>query len=148
MVGFRTRHYYKELKKIPNVRLIPAAQKSLNLIKNSELVITLLGTAGWEAALLKKPVIIFGDIYYDCLSAVKRCRAIEELPSLVQMQLTAFRYDEQQIVHFIAALFRESFELDLVSLWDVEGGRRITERRAELITLVDRFAEKLALNRV
>ena len=61
MVGFRTRHYYKELKKIPNVRLIPAAHKSLDLIKNSELVITLLGTAGWEAALLKKPVIIFGD---------------------------------------------------------------------------------------
>ena len=143
MLGYRPRSFYKELKKIPNVKLINIGENSLDLIKNSKMVVTLLGTAGWEAVLSKKPVIIFGKIFYDGLSMVRRCAAIEDLPYLVKGQLEQFQYQEKELIDFIAALYKESVDLDLPKLWDVEGGGKLDQRKSELVPLVDLIASKL-----
>lgn len=148
MIGYRTRAYYRELKKIPNVKLIDVRENSLDLIRKSEMVVTLAGTAGWEAALLKKPSIIFGGVFYEYLSGVLRCRAIEDLPELIRKQLTEYRFDKNELANFIAALYEESVDLDLVHLWDVEGGVNVEKRRNELVPLVDLIASKVGLKRI
>ncbi len=145
MFGFRRRSYYKELKKIPNVRLIDSSVDSLKLINRSKLVATVSGTAGLEAALLKKPVISFGKISYNLLPAVKRCENIEDLPVLVKSQIEDFVYNEKDTINFLAALFRESVDVDLAKLWDLEGGRIADRKTNELAPLVDLIAEKLNL---
>lgn len=148
MMGYRTRAYYRELKKIPNVKLIDVNTSSLELIKKSRLVVTLTGTAGWEAALLKKPVVIFGGIFYKYLSSVRLCSDITTLPDIVREQLTSYRYNEQELVDFISALYMESVDIDLVHLWDIEGSSRVKERRQELVPLVDLIASKLNLKKI
>ena len=146
MFGFRRRSYYQELKKIPNVRLIDPTVDSLKLICHSKLVAVVAGTAGLEAALLKRPVISFGKISYNLLSAVKKCDNIEDLPILVKNQLENFKYNDKETIDFLAALFKESVDVDLAKLWDLEGGRIADRKTDELMPLVDLIAEKLKLN--
>ena len=64
---------------------------TFELVKSSKLVTTITGTVGWEALLFKKPVIAFGDVYYNKLSFVKKCTEIEKLPILVKEQLDMMR---------------------------------------------------------
>lgn len=146
MIGRRPGSFYEEIKKIPNVKLIDPVTKSFSLIDKARLVFTITGTAGWEAALLKKPVIIFSKVFYSRLSMVKNCRSMPELPTLVQDQLTNFTYDEEELVHFIAAILQESIDIDLLQIWDIEGGAHASDtKRKELVPLVDLFAKKIGL---
>jgi hypothetical protein len=65
-LGSRHLNFYKEINKnYPNVVLIDPFISSRDLILESEAVATLTGTAGWEAMLLRKPVILGGNIFYE-----------------------------------------------------------------------------------
>ena len=146
MIGYRPRKYYREIKKIPNVKLIDVSADGIDLIQNSQAVITMPGTSGWEGLMLQKPVIVFGKIFYSYLSAVKRCTSIEDLPYLIRdfLEKPVPNYDAE-IVQFIAALFRESVDIDFYQLWDIEGGGKLTERKKQLVPLVDLLSQKMGL---
>src|SRR3989338_11070971 len=106
MFGYRTRRYYKELKKIPNVKLIRPTTTAFTLIKNSKIVLTNTATSGLEALFFKKPVITFGYAFYNIIPMVKRCHSIEELPNIVNNQLKNFHHDENSLLSFIAAIYK------------------------------------------
>lgn len=115
MLYKRKRSYYKKIKRFPNVVLVDINISSFNLIKNSKLVTTITGTAGFEAILLKKPVITFGKVFYNLFSSVKRCREIEKLPQIINYCLENFKYteeNEKEIVSYLSAVFEESVSID------------------------------------
>lgn len=120
MVGYRTRAYYQELKKIPNVKLIDPAIPSFSLTKNAKLITTITGTVGWEATLLGKPVITFGEVFYNKISSVRQCRTIEDLPYLVKAQLENFKYNEVEVLNYISAMFADGIDIPLITLWEKE----------------------------
>jgi hypothetical protein len=60
MIGRRNVTYYQRLSNIPNVLLINPRIPSKDIILNSELTITLAGTASMEARILGKPGIALG----------------------------------------------------------------------------------------
>lgn len=117
MVGYRPRAYYKEIIKIPNVKLIDPTVKGFELVKKSQLIITLTGTVGWEGVVYKKPVITFGEVFYNDLSFVKRARDYEELASVIQEHLTTFAHNEEELIQYIAALIEDSVPCDYLELW-------------------------------
>lgn len=146
MYGFRTRDYYKEIKKIPNVKLIDPSVDSMQLSQNSKIVINITGTAGWEALLLKKPVIIFGEVFYSMLSSVKKCSDINQLPYLIQSQLENNNiYNEEELLYFIAGLYWESVFVDIWQIWDIEGAGMTEKKKKSLEPLVDLLAQKLKI---
>ena len=59
--------FFKRLEKIPNTRLLSRDTSSFELIKNAKAVATITGTAGWEALRIGKPVIVFGNIFWNHL---------------------------------------------------------------------------------
>lgn len=120
MVDYRPRSFYKTLKKIPNVKIINPAISGLEIVAKAKLVTTITSTAGWEAALLKKPVITFGDQFYNILSCVKKCREIEQLPYLVKEVLNNYKYDEAEVLNLLSAIFEDSIPLNLHQLWEQE----------------------------
>lgn len=63
--GNVTLDFYKELKKIPNVKLISSNENSMDLIKGCLSLITLTSTMGLEALFLGKKVIVFGNVFYE-----------------------------------------------------------------------------------
>src|SRR3989338_2731721 len=137
--------FYNELKKIPNVKLIHPETSNFELIKNSKLIVAITSTAAWEGVLLKKPVITFGNVFYNAMPMVKKCVAIETLPEIVKSQLENFKYDEQALLNLIAAIYKESTELDLAKIWDVEGGGQMEKHEKEISFFIDLIASKLYL---
>lgn len=143
MVPYRRRAYYKELKKIPNVKLIPPGTSPFELMQKAKLVVNISASSGWQAVLLKKPVVTFGNIFYNQLSFVKKCGAMEQLPELVKTQLENFAYDEEELVSMVAAILQESAPVDLLYLWEHEYSD--SERKKRLEPLADLLAKKLNL---
>jgi len=66
----RSQTFYRRLKMIPNVVLITANYNTYDLIKGSEFVATITGTAGWEAINMGKPALVFGKAWYESLPGV------------------------------------------------------------------------------
>ena len=145
MFGYRTRRYYKELKKIPNVRLISPSVTGFDLMRKSKLVVTISGTGGWEALAFEKPVIIFSEIFYGSLPMVRRCRSIEDLPNIVKEHLATFKHDEEALINMTTALYAESAELPLVQIWVLDGSSNFEKKKEGVIPFVDYVAKKLKL---
>lgn len=64
-IGHRKEAFYTSLKQYPNVVLIDPWENSRELMIHAEAVTTLTGTVGWEGMLLRKPVIISGNVFYE-----------------------------------------------------------------------------------
>ncbi len=143
MVPYRPRWFYRELKKNPNVKLIDPSVDGFSLIPRAKLVLDVTGTVGWEAVMMKRPVIMFGYWFFKTLPTVKYCAEIESLPSLVKYQLEQFRHDEETLLAMLASIFEDSTEVNLRRLWEIE--RDPVKRRLGLIPLADLLAKELGL---
>jgi len=143
MIGYRPRSYYRVLKNIPNVKLINPYLKTFDIIKNAKIITTITGTAGWEAILLKKPVITFGQVFYNKLSMIKNCRDIETLPLLVKEQLEKFNYNEKEIENFTSAIMEDSVYAGISQIWESTGDPTIREEQIGIYA--DFIAKKLGL---
>lgn len=117
MVGYRSRAYYKDLLKIPNIKLIAPTTNGLDLVRSAELVTTISSTSGWESVLFKKPLITFGDVFYNDIPGVKRCHSFEDLPFLVKEQLESWQHNESSLVNYVSALLEEAVPVDYIDLW-------------------------------
>lgn len=144
MLSYRTHAFYRELKKIPNVKLINHSFNSFELIRKAKLIVTITGSTGWEAVMLKKPVITFGNVFYNVLSMVKKCVQIEQLPYLIKEQLENHRCDEQELENFIGAILEESASIGLIEIWE-KGIDDKKEEKKRLEMLADLIAKKLIL---
>jgi len=142
MTPYRPRAFYKELKKIPNVRLLRPEISGFDIIAASSLVTVISGAAGWEATLLGKPVITFGTTFYNAAPSTARSITPEQLPELIKTQLgTEVRDDD--VVRFLSALFEDSVECDLLHIWERERDR--VQRHRELKGFAELIARKAAL---
>lgn len=63
-LGHRPESFYKDLQQLPNVVLINPWADGKKLLQESECIATLTGTCGWEGILMRKPVIMCGDVFY------------------------------------------------------------------------------------
>ncbi|MGJ3493156.1 capsule biosynthesis protein [Piscirickettsia salmonis] len=61
----RFTEFYKKIAALPNTQIVPQTLSSFKLIEKSQAVATITGTAGWEALFLNKPVLVFGNIFYQ-----------------------------------------------------------------------------------
>lgn len=142
MVQYRPRAFFKELKKIPNVKLIRPTTSNFSILPHAKLITTITGSTGWEALLLKKPVISFGHHFYNSISMVKRCTDIETLPALIKQQIENPVHDEAELQNFLTAIFEDSIEMNLHQLWQDEDD--LQKKKAGLQPLADKLASELA----
>lgn len=143
MVGYRTRKFYEELLEIPNVRLIAPGVSGTELSKRCSLTFTITSTAGWESLVLKKPVITFGDVYYNDVPGVARCRGFEELPYLVQKQLVEWEHDEDTLLAYVSALLEDSVAADFSDFWNRAEAYKTIRDDAGIAALSKKLASKL-----
>jgi len=145
MLEYRPTEYYKELKKIPSVKLVPTSTSSFELMKHAKIITVITGTVGLEATFLKKPVITFGEVFFNKLSTIKRCGAIEELPTLIKNQLDNFKYDEGEVVDFLSAIFEDGIPFDFMGLWVKGGSYEEIKSNKMFPVFVDSLAKKIGL---
>jgi hypothetical protein len=109
-IGDRGSAYFKDLLLYPNVRLISPFVSGVELALKSRFVATVTGTVGFEAIALNKPVLIFGDAFYDICPWVHKVKNLEDLASIVP-RLCALKAGnagpeaEAEIERFFASYF-------------------------------------------
>uniref|UniRef100_UPI00404A247E hypothetical protein n=1 Tax=Flavobacterium sp. TaxID=239 RepID=UPI00404A247E len=85
MIGERSFEFYKKVKQFPNVKLVKFNfyKDPKPWIENSKGVITITGTGAFEAALMGKKSIVFGDVPFNLIQGITRINSFEELPKLI-----------------------------------------------------------------
>ena len=110
--GRRRPEFYRNLAGIPNVCLIDSGASSLELIRNSQGVVSITGTAALEAALLGKPALTFGDVFFNCLEGpIQHTHDFEKVPEIIK-SFKEYKPDEAILVAFVAALLKDSIAVD------------------------------------
>ena len=84
---------YEKILELPNVKLVHPNFNSQKLISNSNAVISITGSTGFEALFYRKPVILFSDEYYDVVSMVKKIQDIKQLPTIIKNHLANFKFN-------------------------------------------------------
>ncbi len=112
--GKRPLSYYKKIKEIFNVRFADPTLDARPFIVNSRLVATIASSVGFEAVLLGKPVLTFGQTPYEILpsSMVRRVKDINELGENIADLLKNHYFDEQALISYIAAVMSRSVPID------------------------------------
>jgi hypothetical protein len=116
--------FYEELKRYPNVRIIPTDTNFFEVIKKAQLVVNITGTTGWQAIQFNKPVMNFGDNFYDMLGLSVRCSDIEKLPQAIRKAVeicncTPLSERRHRISCLLTVMRRHSFWVD--HPWKVQG---------------------------
>ncbi len=75
---FRYEGYYKRMAAVRGVRLMPIETNTYELLKHSQAVATVTGTAAWEAALRSKPALIFGYMWFQNCPGVFRIKNVAQ----------------------------------------------------------------------
>ncbi|MBO4374601.1 MAG: hypothetical protein J5829_05805 [Lachnospiraceae bacterium] len=86
MLGERDLDFYRKASEIANVRVV-----QINHYKDPKPwllkckgVVTITGTAAYEAALLGKKAIVFGDVPFSLIEGIIRIRSFEDLPDAIR----------------------------------------------------------------
>jgi hypothetical protein len=103
--------FYRGIREIPNVRLLGPWEDTPGLIRDSEGVIVLTSTMGWESLNLGKPTFVLGDVFYNEVAPQMRASSYPELREKVrQVRLgRVARVSEHDLRAFKLAIQRGSF---------------------------------------
>ena len=115
---------YKRLTSIPNVKLMHKTLSGKEIVSNSQGVITINGTSGFEGALLGKRVYTFGNTWYSNLTGVTFVKDIRMLPSLLKepeiergdlddLRLFLGSCHEGYVNYFVGLQFKKNIDLDI-----------------------------------
>jgi hypothetical protein len=84
VLGSKPIKFYKEINKIPNVKLIDPFVRISDLVSHSQAVIVLTGTSGLESILWNKPTIVFGEVFYSLYPFINRVYNLNDLPGIIK----------------------------------------------------------------
>ncbi len=107
-LGMKGPRFFRELRRIPNVRLIRHHVPTFDLYERLDLVLTVSGTTAYEAGLLGIPAVTFSPMYFNGLSSVAYCPDLSRLKELVSGLLGGFRRDFEADCRFMESLLRYS----------------------------------------
>lgn len=103
--GYRAVADYLAMQRVPNIRVLAPDRPGKEIIRDAEGVITITGTAGFEALLLGKQVHAFGKTFYSGHPRVDYIRNIRDLgPALAARHGQRFETDED-LYPYLTAYF-------------------------------------------
>lgn len=126
-----SRAHLRRLRRLPGVRLVSPFARSRAFIEGASLVVTTMGTMAMEAALLGKPVLMFGESKFSLMPSVSTAGAFRELPGQIREKLSEQPPIRESIVRGLMsylALFAPGCDNDWgVRRTDVEIGNLVKQ---------------------
>lgn len=102
---------YRELKKkFPNILFLPGSISSSLIFPHIKCLVTLTGTAGFESWICKKPVIVFGEVFYKDFPGIIQCDSFRQLYDIIRNDKYQTANDEI-ITSYVAKMYHEAIEL-------------------------------------
>jgi hypothetical protein len=86
MIGERPLSFYKYIQRLSNVRLMELDYYNdpKPWILNAVGVVTLSGSSAFEAAMLGKKSIIFGNTFFEVMEGIEKIHALPDLPKMIR----------------------------------------------------------------
>jgi hypothetical protein len=91
-----------QIEVLPGVEVVSPYADTFELVSRANLVVSIQGTIGLEAALLGKPLILFGDSPVRCFPSVSTVGRTVDIPKLIREKLAEGRPDRARIVNAYA----------------------------------------------
>jgi hypothetical protein len=109
--GRRPLEFYSAIRAIPGVRLLGPDADTWALIKGATAITVITGTMGWEGCLFGKPVVSFGDVFYNLLPHVYKAREVPKDGWFKLFQQAIFDHhpDNDALLSLVSAIHQASF---------------------------------------
>jgi len=116
--GYHPLSFYRKLLAIPNVVLAPPQMESRKLVEKACLIALIRGSIGFEALIMKRPVIHFGYAPFGMLpdSMVRHNTALDRLSWEIRDLLENHMHDEGALIAYVAAVMELSVAVDFYSV--------------------------------
>jgi len=102
-----SRKQIERLRRLPGVRLVSPFAQSRSFIENACLVLAIQGNIALEAAMLGRPVLVFGGTKFIELPSVSGVNRITDLPEQIRAKLSEKKPEREEIVRgFVSYLSR------------------------------------------
>jgi hypothetical protein len=126
-----------EYRRFPGVELVSPEADTRRLIENADLVFSIQGTMGLEAAMLGKPVIMFGDSATKIFPSVSTFGRTIDLPTLVRAKLASAKPDRRAVVDALATYLSPFVEASANDWWVRKSDEEIARWRRMMALLRD-----------
>ena len=110
MFAEHTFSFYKEIRKIRNVKLVSPFADTFELIGGSQGIVTLGSTMGFEALLMNKPVLLLGEPWYRVFPGLKQIGTPYEMAHAMQHLDEIESLTRDQCIQLAYAIFDISFD--------------------------------------
>ena len=108
----RSMQFYKRIMSIKNVKFIPINSDHFDILDNSQCVATITGTIGWEAVVRGKPVLVFGEAWYQDAPYVFRVKKQHDCENALQKIIRFTSQNETELVKYISAVTDSGIKID------------------------------------
>lgn len=118
MIGERPVKFYKAIKRLTNVRLVrmDAYDDPKPWIQNSVGVITLSGSSAFEAAMMGKPSLMFGNTLFELIEGVDKVSSFADLPEKIRNMETAVVDNRMSCAAYLQAIHQLGKYIPLAEL--------------------------------
>lgn len=109
--GLLMNQKYRELKKTySNLVFLQGGISSYDIYPHIKCLITLTGTAGFESWICKRPVIVFGEVFYKDFPGMIACDSFKQLYDIVRNDKYTIA-DDAVITSYVAKMYHQIIDL-------------------------------------
>lgn len=139
----RTLDMYQKMAALEKVRLVDTGIPSFDLTDRAEAVATVTGTAGLEALIRRKPVLLFGNGWYRPCEGVFPIRNREDLVHSLETIMQGYSVDDAKVEAFLEAVDSVSVQGYINPSNRVGVNCTETENIKALTECIDRHADQI-----
>lgn len=128
MIGRRPKDFYKKVNQLPGIYMVDPREPSFQFINKAKAVVTLTGTAGFEAILLGKPAIFLGNFLYKFIKeGFVLTNDLSALPEILNNLDQLKPANDETLVKLLASIDQESIPFDGGLIWKGVSKERVVE---------------------
>ncbi len=117
-VGKRPKGFYNRINSMPDVKIVSPFMDNFKLIKNSKLVCTITGTAGWESMLLGKPPLVIGNVHYLSINeGFVHCQDLSKIGEAIEQAIQTEAVSNQALEAYIASIMTLGIDISPEDMW-------------------------------
>ena len=128
MIGRRPKDFYKKVNQLPGVYMVDPREPSFQYINKAKAVVTLTGTAGFEALLLGKPAIFLGNFLYKFIKeGFVLTNDLSALPEILNNLDKLQPASDETLIRLLASINEASIPFDGGLIWKGVSKERVEE---------------------
>ncbi len=118
MIGRRPKDFYEKINALPGVYMIDPTASSFPFIRQAKAIITITGTSGLEAIMLKKPAVFLGKFIYEFIQkGFASTTDLSDLSSILTNIEDITPADDDTLHRLLMCAYESSFSFNSSLIW-------------------------------